>query len=82
MHAWAARPDRPLEETLVLELDVAAFTSGPGVQDEVPLAHQGKFLGVLDRHAAAPCSALMPAASMRAWRLQWQSQTHACEVGP
>ena len=36
---------------MVLELDAATFTAGAGVQDEVPLAHQGKLLGVLDRWA-------------------------------
>lgn len=39
---------------MVLELDAASFTAGAGVQDEVPLAHQGKLLGVLDRCALSP----------------------------
>lgn len=43
------RPDIPLERSLVLEIDVASFTSSSPAQDEVPLSHQRKFLGLLDR---------------------------------
>ncbi|GIL45006.1 hypothetical protein Vafri_2415 [Volvox africanus] len=40
---------RALEEGVVVELDVAAFTSGPDAQASVPPEHQGKYLGILDR---------------------------------
>ena len=33
----------------MLEVDAVSFTSGEGAQDEVPLQHQRKLLGVLDR---------------------------------
>ena len=36
---------------MLLEIDVASFTRNGNAQDEVPLAHQGKFLGLLDRQA-------------------------------
>ena len=36
---------------MLLEVDVASFTRNEDAQDEVPLAHQGKFLGLLDRQA-------------------------------
>ena len=36
---------------MLLELDIASFTRSEDAQDEVPLAHQGKFLGLLDRQA-------------------------------
>ena len=36
---------------MLLEIDVASFTRNKAAQDEVPLAHQGKFLGLLDRQA-------------------------------
>ena len=44
-------PGVPLEESAVLELDVASFAAGEGVAPE----RQGKFLGVLDRCARATC---------------------------
>lgn len=34
---------------MLLEIDVASFTRNEDAQDEVPLAHQGKFMGLLDR---------------------------------
>ena len=43
------RPDTPLEQSMLLEIDVASFTRNEDAQDEVPLAHQGKFMGLLDR---------------------------------
>ena len=36
---------------MLLEIDVASFTRNEDAQDEVPLTHQGKFLGLLDRQA-------------------------------
>ena len=64
----AARPDRALEDSLMLELDPVAFTSGAGVQDEVPIARQRKLLGVVDRCAAQPpCPANPP---------------HPCQLNP
>lgn len=44
------RPDTPLESSLVLEVDIPSFTCGSAAQDEVPLDHQGKYLGLLDRY--------------------------------
>ena len=46
--AWS-RPDTALENSILLEIDVASFTRNEAAQDEVPLGHQGKFLGLLDR---------------------------------
>ncbi|CAL8460737.1 g268 [Coccomyxa elongata] len=43
------RPDISPETSLVLEVDVASFTSSSTAQDEVPLSHQRKFLGLLGR---------------------------------
>ncbi|GIL76323.1 hypothetical protein Vretimale_5868 [Volvox reticuliferus] len=41
---------RALEEGVVVELDVAAFTSGPDAQASVPPEHQGKYLGILGEY--------------------------------
>ena len=45
----AYRPDTPLDQSMLLEIDVASFTRNEAAQDEVPLGNQGKFLGLLDR---------------------------------
>ena len=45
----AYRPGTPLDQSILLEIDVASFTRNEAAQDEVPLGHQGKFLGLLDR---------------------------------
>ena len=55
---------------MLLEIDVASFTKNDDAQDEVPLAHQGKFLGLLDRQAGltlcAFCDASLALASQSA----------------
>ncbi|KAG2494253.1 hypothetical protein HYH03_007608 [Edaphochlamys debaryana] len=40
---------KPLEEGVVVEVDVGSFTSGPEAEASVPPEHRGKYLGVLDR---------------------------------
>ena len=42
------QPKRSLQESVLLEVDVASFTSGrQGEQAGVPTQHQGKYLGLL-----------------------------------
>ncbi|KAL0049338.1 hypothetical protein WJX82_011691 [Trebouxia sp. C0006] len=44
------RPGHSLHDTVMLELDVASFTSGrQAEEDGVPPQHQGKYVGLLDR---------------------------------
>jgi len=44
------RPGHSLHDTVMLELDVASFTSGRQAdEDGVPPQHQGKYVGLLDR---------------------------------
>lgn len=44
------QPRHPLQESVVLEVDVASFNSGREAQQAgVPPEHQGKFLGLLHR---------------------------------
>ena len=44
------RPGHSLHDTVMLELDVASFTSGRQAEEAgVPAQHQGKYLGLLDR---------------------------------
>eukprot|EP00775_Hariotina_reticulata_P005214 gene5214-5452_t len=43
------RPGKTLEETVIMELDVAAFTTGPDAEGTVPPEHRGTYLGVIDR---------------------------------
>ncbi|KXZ51039.1 hypothetical protein GPECTOR_14g278 [Gonium pectorale] len=40
---------RSAEEAVVVELDVASFTTGPEAEALVPPEHRGKYLGILDR---------------------------------
>ncbi len=44
------RPGHSLHDTVMLELDVASFTSGRQAEEAgVPPQHQGKYVGLLDR---------------------------------
>ncbi len=44
------RPGHSLHDTVMLELDVASFTSGRQAEEAgVPPEHQGKYVGLLDR---------------------------------
>lgn len=44
------RPGHSLHDTVMLELDVASFTSGMQAEEAgVAPQHQGKYLGLLDR---------------------------------
>ena len=71
----------------MLEVDVASFTSGAGVQDEVPLAHQGKLLGVAGQ-VAAPCPATgypHPSTCIHSaalWDLPWYHHAHCMQDSP
>jgi hypothetical protein len=40
---------RSLEDQVLLEVDVARFTTGPDAEKLVPPERQGRFLGLLDR---------------------------------
>eukprot|EP00198_Chlamydomonas_reinhardtii_P002453 XP_001691789.1 isoamylase-type starch debranching enzyme [Chlamydomonas reinhardtii] len=40
---------RALEESVVVEVDVARFTTGRDAEAAVPPEHRGKYLGILDR---------------------------------
>lgn len=42
-------PQVPLEETVIVELDVAGFTTGLDAEQAVPPEHRNTYLGVLDR---------------------------------
>lgn len=42
-------PSRSLEDSVLLELDVAEFTTGPQADRLVPPEHRGTYLGVIDR---------------------------------
>ena len=45
-----SRPQRPVRDTVIFELDVLSFTSSTEAEQEgVPPEHRGKFLGLLDR---------------------------------
>jgi len=44
-----ARKAYSLEEQVVLEVDIAAWTTGPDAEKVVPKERQGKYLGMLDR---------------------------------
>eukprot|EP00878_Enallax_costatus_P025353 GHUV01027123.1.p1 GENE.GHUV01027123.1~~GHUV01027123.1.p1 ORF type:complete len:648 (+),score=120.67 GHUV01027123.1:549-2492(+) len=43
------RPNRTLEETVIVELDVAGFTTGHDAEASVPAEHRNTYLGVIDR---------------------------------
>eukprot|EP00879_Flechtneria_rotunda_P022431 GHRR01023681.1.p1 GENE.GHRR01023681.1~~GHRR01023681.1.p1 ORF type:complete len:577 (+),score=194.30 GHRR01023681.1:772-2502(+) len=45
------RPTRTLEETVIVELDVAAFTTGSDADASVRSEHRNTYLGVIDRLA-------------------------------
>lgn len=48
---WGQPPaaQQALEDVRILELDIAAFTSGPDAEQQVPPERRGTYLGVLDR---------------------------------